>query len=265
MTTSRKTLYLTAAVVVSLLVTTPQVRGDPTLDLTGTGVVSGYINGGFFTRADPQGTGSGNIQSFVRIQANGTEQGYNVNLPDITPEFDEKGGGFTHPLLISDVPIVRIDGVDYREFLLDVDEGGTEKSRYISLDSMQIYLADSPDRTGYPDLGVKIFDLDSLPTTDNWILLDATLRSGSGSGDMFAYIPNSLFNVQAVQYVYLYSKFGGSDPEYPRAHDSDGGPEEWSTRTDVTPPPPPIPAPGAVLLALFGSSIAVSLHRRHTI
>jgi hypothetical protein len=257
---ARKALYLAAAAVVSLWICAAQVEAAPTLDLTETGVASGTINGAFFTRADPQGTGSGNIQSFVRLQGNGTEQGYNT---DGTLEFDTKSGTWTHSLAITDVPIVKLDGVDYREFLLDIDEGGATKSRYLSLDSMQIYLANSGSLTGYPSLGTKIFDLDT-PVADNWILLDATLRSGSGSGDMFAYIPNSLFDVQAVTHVYLYSKFGGSEPAYTLQHDSDGGPEEWATREGgVT--PPPIPAPGAVLLVLWGGTIAVSLHRRRTI
>jgi hypothetical protein len=263
MVTSGRILFMASAVAVLLSLCTRQARAEPTLDLTASGVVTGTINGAIFTRADPQGTGSGNIQSFVRIQAKGTEQGYNT---DGTLEFDTKSGAWTHSLAISDVPIVQLNGVNYREFLLDIDEGGAAKARYLSLDSMQIYLASAPNLTGYPNLGVKIFDLDSL-VADNWILLDATLRSGSGSGDMFAYIPDALFNVPEVTYVYLYSKFGGSEPGYALQHDSDGGPEEWAVRKGVVPPPPPppIPAPGAILLVLCGGSIAVSLHRRRTI
>ena len=43
-----------------------------------------------------------------------------------------------------------------------------------------------------------IYDLDA--GGDNWIKLDYSLNSGSGSGDMVAYIPNSLFTGAGSQY-----------------------------------------------------------------
>lgn len=254
MKNSKKSLYLAVAVVASLLAGTPWVHAATTLDLTTEGS-SGFLNGGFFTVAAPTGTGSGHIDAFVRIQYNGTpEEGYNT---DGTLEFQTKSGAHTHSLLLTNVPIVEIEDVDYREFLLDIDEPGNagDSGRLLSLDSMQIFLANSGSLTGYPSLGTKIFDLDPA-AADNWILLDATLRSGSGSGDMFAYIPNSLFNPSLGTYVYLYSKFGVNNA-------NDGGPEEWAVRTATE--PPPIPVPGAVLLVLCGGSLAVSLHRRRTI
>ena len=257
MVISRKALCLTIAVIASLLMWTPWARAVPTLDLTMEGA-HGYINGAYFTVADPTGTGSGHIDSFVRIQYNGTpEEGYNT---DGTLEFQTKSGAHTHSLLLTNVPVVQIEGVDCREFLLDIDEPGTvsDAGRLLSLDSMQIFLADSGSLTGYPSLGTKIFDLDPVGA-DNWILLDATLRSGSGSGDMFAYIPNSLFNPSLGSYVYLYSKFGVNNA-------NNGGPDEWAVRTPTGEPPvPPIPAPGAVLLVLLGGNLAVSLHRRRMI
>ena len=52
------------------------------------------------------------------------------------------------------------------------------------------------------ELGTPIYTMGA----ENWIKLNYDLDNGSGSGDMFAYIPNWLFG--DGKYVYLYSKFG---------------------------------------------------------
>jgi len=52
--------------------------------------------------------------------------------------------------------------------------------------------------------------------------MDAARNHGSGSGDMFAYIPVSAFaGTAATDFVYMYCAFGGTDP-------SQGGFEEWT-------------------------------------
>jgi hypothetical protein len=222
----------------------------PTLDLTTLGS-SGTINGAYFEQVDASSTGTGIIDSFVRMGANTSiERGYNT---DGVVQFDTKDDTHTHSLLLSSVPIVMKNGVLYREFLLDINESGGTKST-LSLDTIEIYLAGAGNLTGYPSLGTKIFDLDS--GGDAWILLKASLNSGSGSGDMFAYIPNTLFS--GGTQVYLYSKFGESESSiYP----NDGGFEEWAVRVGVA-PPQGTPAPGAFLLTLLGSNVTIWLHRR---
>jgi len=55
------------------------------------------------------------------------------------------------------------------------------------------------------------------------VLLDASLSSGSGSGDMFLYVPVSLFaGTASTDFVYLYCIFGDE------ANPSNSGAEEWS-------------------------------------
>ena len=204
-------------------------------DLTTVGA-SATINGAYFIEASAASTGTGVIQSFVRIQASGDEEGYNTDARPL--EFDENSSAtFTHSLLLNSVPIVNLGGTDYREFLLDINQ--THNNPLLSLDKIEIYQASAGNLTGYPALGTKIYDLDT--GEDNWIKLDYSLNSGSGSGDMFAYIPSSLFD---GDYVYLYSKFGTSIP-------SNDGFEEWAVRTAAE-PPPVVPVPGAVLLGLLG-------------
>src|SRR5437899_1740853 len=91
-----------------------------TIDLTSVGS-SGTINGGLFQQTSTQPTGTGVIDSFVRIQNNGTEQGYNTSARPV--QFDEKTDpNYTRPLLLSSVPVVNINGVNYRQFLLDINQ-----------------------------------------------------------------------------------------------------------------------------------------------
>ena len=53
--------------------------------------------------------GSGVFSSFVRVQADGTEAGYNT---DGTLQFDTKSGSFTHSMLLSNIPVVTVGGVE---------------------------------------------------------------------------------------------------------------------------------------------------------
>jgi hypothetical protein len=200
------------------------------LDLTTPGA-SGFLPtdpngvGAFFQQVDPQSTGTGVIDPFVRLQATGTEQGYNTDYRPL--EFDEKTDAtFTHSLKLSAIPQEKIDGVWYRKFLLDVNE--TLPGKLLSLDQLQISTAPSTKTLhGYSADGTyggqatPRYDLDGAGDTS--VLLNYALNHGSGSGDMFAYVPDSTFaglNGNNT-YVYLYSRFGDTAP-------SDAGFEEWA-------------------------------------
>ncbi|MBP8302617.1 MAG: hypothetical protein KBE04_00660 [Phycisphaerae bacterium] len=257
MTLSAKRFALLGITALTLLcVGHSRVQAAPTLDLTTKGS-SGFVNGAYFEWADASSTGSGVVDAFVRIDTNNkVVRGYNT---DGVVEFDTKDDTHTHSLLLSAVPVVDKGGVLYREFLLDINQAGGRKSK-LSLDTIEIYLASAGDLTGHPTLGTKIFGLDPAGA-DAWILLDGSLnKAGSGSGDMFAYIPNTLFT--GGDYVYLYSQFGASEGS---AYPNTAGFEEWAVRTDVVPPPPPpptVPVPGALLLAAAGIQAVAWRNRR---
>lgn len=223
--------------IAGLLLTSSQVHALM-LDLTSPGA-SGFINGAFFQQMDEQPMGSDKI-SFVRIRrANQLiVQGYNTDHRPV--EFDEITDlTHTHSLLLTDVPLVVLGGIQYRQFLLDINQTGSDP--LLSLDMIQIFLGSAGNLTGYgaspSNLGTLIYDLDT--GEDSHILLDFSLESGSGSGDMFAYIPNSLF-VGPNSYVYLYSKFGATVP-----HHNNDGYEEWAVRG---PTPTIVPEPTSLLL-----------------
>jgi hypothetical protein len=226
--------------------------GAPTLDLTTSGS-DGYINDAYFVQIDSQSTGTGVISPFVRLSTNqAVEEGYNTDARPL--ELDENNSPqFTRSLLLTDVPIVYIGDTFYREFLLDINQMGTVSGRLLSLDTIEIYLADAGNLTGYPgSLGTSIYDMDL--GADSWIGLDYKLNHGSGSGDMLAYIPDDLF--VGGDYVYLYSKFGENWA-------NNAGFEEWAVR--VGEPLPVIPAPASIMLGSLGVGFVGWLRRRRTL
>ncbi|MHC4463815.1 MAG: hypothetical protein ACYS30_20645, partial [Planctomycetota bacterium] len=228
------------------------------LDLTTAGS-SGTINGAFFEQWDGQPTGTGVFDPFLRIQHDpppsaGIEAGYNT---DGTIEFqtkDDGGHNWCHSLPVSLLIPVTIGGTSYYQFALDVDEtkaqGGPTGS-LLSLDELEIYLQAGPAEFPYSSFVNKVYDLDN--GGDNWVLLDYSLNSGSGSGDMIVSIPTSLFT--GGDYVYLYSQFGLQHNGYKCA--ADDGFEEWSARI--------IPAPNAILLGSIGVGLVGWLRRRRTL
>jgi len=219
------------------------------LDLT-TVPSNGMINGAVFYSGTAV-SGTGLIDSFVRIQASGTaltEWGYNT---DGALEGDTKSGSFTHSIQISDIEntLVDIDGTEYYEFLLDINE--TTGNSLLTVQELEIYLDTVGNNTGYPALGTLVWDLDA--GEDSEITIDYNNFPGSGGLDMFAYIPTSVFSgYPSTEYIYLYSKLGNPDTVV------DDGFEEWAHSAidePIGPPVPPlavIPEPATIMLFGIG-------------
>jgi hypothetical protein len=207
-----------------------------TVDLTTAGA-QGTINGAVFSQTNIQPTGCGVIDDFVRIQAHSAavEQGYNTDARPL--QFDEKTDHtFTHSIQLSDVPVVLINGVAYREFLLGINQ--SHSSPLLSLDQLQIFLGDQGSLTGYNAASgtlaglAPVYDMNA-GGAGNWVALNAALTHGNGSGDMFLYIPDRFFVTTAANpnpFVYLYSEFGVN-------YAANGGFEQWAlpVATGVSP------------------------------
>ena len=191
-----------------------------TLDLTTHGAY-GSINSAVFRQFDAQPTGTGVINSFVRIQATkgAEQQGYNSDFRKV--QFDENTSPqFTRSLTLDSVPTVISGGVKFREFLLDINQKASQP--LLSLDELRVYVSNASNLHDYSTTTHKF---GSAPATmvydmgDNWVKLDARLNQGSGKGDIVVLIPDSAFS--GGSYVYLFSKFGTNQP-------TNGGFEEWA-------------------------------------
>src|SRR5579872_3889691 len=114
------------------------------LDLSTSGAVATAPSGAIVEQIDPQPTGTGYVQAFVRIQGaakgGGIEQGYNTDARPL--QFDEKNSPeFTHSITLGQVPVVTVNGSNYLEFFLGVNQKAS--SPYLSLDEVQIFLGNA--------------------------------------------------------------------------------------------------------------------------
>jgi hypothetical protein len=181
---------------------------------------SGTINGAQFEFTNAQPTGTGIIDPFLRVQANGVEQGYNTSGTPVP--FDDKSGIFTHDITFAQLQTttVTIGGTNYFKLLLDVNQSGNGTNTYLSLDQLQFYTSSmgSQTTTTVSSLGTLRYSF----SPGDAVYLDASRNHGSGSGDMFAYLPTSAFaGTNSSDFVYLYSHFGNT-------YLSNGGFEEWA-------------------------------------
>jgi hypothetical protein len=204
---------------------------------------AGVINGAAFVQANPQPTGVGVINDFLRIQSQhgAVEQGYNSSAHPA--QFDEKTSPPSYRSIhLSELPTVTANGVTYRAILLGVNQSQT--SPFISLDELRLYVSDSSTVSGYDATTHQLGGLTAgYDLGDNWVKLNAALSHGNGSGDMYVFVPDSVFACTSDNpdpYVYLYSKFG--------VHfGANGGFEQWAPGKGATLPPSVVPPPPATL------------------
>ena len=263
------TLTLALASVLSLAAS---ASADTVLDFTGPPPpppLTGSINGALFTTNVQQPTGSGVINSFVRIADNsGQTEGYNTDGRPL--QYDENNSAtFTHALNVADLQSITISGVSYYQFLLDINQNNSHyPDMLLSLNELQVFLGNAPgllgatkNANGLLSFGANatlVYDMDGAddanPATSSRIDMNYDFNSGSGSGDIYAYIPTSLFT-GPNKWVYLYSQFG--DQPFP----NNDGYEEWAA---ITGPNSVVPIPAAVWggMALAGFVGASKVHRR---
>ncbi|HEY4783758.1 MAG TPA: hypothetical protein VIH54_18205 [Chthoniobacterales bacterium] len=181
---------------------------------------NGTINGAIFDYTNAQPTGTGFINSFLRVQKDGTEQGYNTSGTPVP--FDDKSGKFTHDITFAQLQTttVTIGSTSYFKLLLDVNQSGSCNNPFISLDQLQFYTSSlgSQTTTTVSSLGTLRYTF----SVGDRVGLDASRNPGSGAGDMFAYIPALAFaGTLSTDFVYLYCHFGTT-------YASNDGFEEWA-------------------------------------
>ncbi len=157
--------------------------------------------------------GSGATTSFLRLRAgqgSTLERGYNTNG---TTQFDTQKQG-TKAILLSDLPTITVDNTTYYEFRIDLNESNS--SPQIALSKLQVFQSPNANLTGYNSTTGQLGGLNSVINLNSTVLLDASLNSGSGVGDVLVYLPGSAFT--GNPYIYTYAEF----------QNADGGFEEFS-------------------------------------
>jgi len=231
------------------------------VDLSNENPTSGVINGALFEWVSNQSTGTGVLYPFLSVKSDkGVTEGFNTDaldqLDNARSGAPSTNSGWTRSLLHSMVPIVEKGGQSFYQLLLDVNEPGGSKS-LISLSGLKVYRTDDATLTNAARLSLTaLWDMDAQG--DSRVELNSRLNSGSGSGDMFAYIPTAGILGASGQYFVLYSQFGTPNPA------DAGGFEEWSILQgqNPPPPPPPIPEPETYALMLVGLGAVGLMARR---
>jgi len=221
------------------------------VDLSNTSTTSGTINGATFEFYKYNPSGTGVFDPFVRIQDNGTEQGYNTTVANagVLP-FQETFGIWTHDLPFSSL---QASSGSY-QFALDIGEPASGTESLLSLDGVKIYKTTTPgqnsssvDSLGNANgiIGTLLWDMDP-GEQDNWVKLDANREGNPGNGwsDMLLSIPESVFStVGPNDYIILWSRFGLQEAS-DSGTQSFGTFEEWGTINAGT----PVPEPATLLL-----------------
>lgn len=238
-----------------LLVSPWAAQAALTVDLTTAGA-TGSIGVGTYTQVPQQPTGTGFINSFVRISAANQDivQGYNTT---VNGTFDNVSSDeFDHEITVGQVGVITLGSGDVMRFLLDINQTGSDP--LLNLDEVQIFLSTQANQSTEAFTGAGLVDLANSALVyqmdagdvGNLVTLDYSLNSGSGSGDMTLDIAASAFDPafaalglstdadKNAAFIYLYSKFG-SDPNA-----NNDGYEEWAHAVgNPIGEPPCIPTP----------------------
>lgn len=205
---------------------TLEARDVPAVVDLGFSGAEGTANGALLRQMDA--APADQFDSFLRIQHLGVEQGYNTDAANF--QFNVAGDHTTtHALRFADVPLVTVNGVAYRQFLLDIDQW--RFAPRLTLNQLRIFVADTGDLSGYNPWTrqlagrTAVFDLDAQSNVT--VKLNAGLNRGPGMGDAEILIPDAVFG--GATYVYLFSKFGG-------LLFANGGAESWGVAPAAPPP-----------------------------
>jgi hypothetical protein len=184
------------------------------------------VNGAIITNTTLAiSTGTGVFDPFLAIQASPSEEGFNTDsgLP-----LDDTHDSFTHSILLSTIPTVTVNGVEYLEFRVDLNESNSDPDDLIMLQQLRIFQEATGTQVEADWNGTDFGNGDPVYTLGvdqngdpNQVLLSAEWDSGSGKGDYVFLIPKSKFDFQSPdQYVVVYMQMGSDSRQDPEASDS---------------------------------------------
>lgn len=179
-------------------------------------------------------SGTGTFDSFVRVQEDGEEKGYNT---DGTLQYNTKTGNWTHSIKVSAIPVVYLDPDaggpatfgPYWELFNDLNETNTTAGRLISLNDIEVYFTTDNELTGYPFTGKATLEYEY-----HGDILINDVNSGSGRGDLRVRIPLTGITIPSNcsygdsdcdTYFVLYNAWGQTD-----GYDSDATFEEFKVK-----------------------------------
>lgn len=195
---------------------------DVIVPTSGASFSGGFIEGALFRDPSVDGSaGSGVFRDLYRLSPPNTkgvevESGYNrVEMDSSIPN------GFDPYIRVGD--LIEDASRESYIFVIDINESNN-KERYLSLDDFKVWVGDSTDPEVLPGslaelgstLGIPAYDMNASGI-QNHVLMDATLSTGSGGGDLFVFVPKAFFgNAAADSYVYLYTSLGAytGDPGF---------------------------------------------------
>ncbi|TRC85879.1 hypothetical protein FJV80_16365 [Mesorhizobium sp. WSM4310] len=176
------------------------------------------LGSGVLLEATTEGSGTGNYDSFLRLQATGVEEGFNT---DQNGNVLDNKASFTHDLQYSNMQSITVNGIQYIEFRLDLNESNSAANGDITLTGLDIYISNAGATLADYNAGFAGFT-SVFHLGPDQLLIDS--NHGSGTDDYRVLVPVSDFTAAGVSpgsYVTLFSSFSGSN----------GGFEEWRTLT----------------------------------
>lgn len=226
------------------------------IDLLTAGQTYTDAGGAIWNQIITQPTGTGYYNPFLRVRANGTEEGFNTDwgspfdpIGAHHPPLDDVSSIWTHDLVLGNLQTRNVGGVDYYVFQLDINEPNGGGQNFLSLDELRLYTSATGSFDTYANMtggSALRWDMDGAATGNQTAYLDYNLAAGSGQDDMEVLVPTSYFAGAApTDYLYLYCKFGAAGTRWAADWNSEDGFEEWRT---ITGEPPRAPEPSTMLL-----------------
>lgn len=258
----------TIAAVIAFVPTAHAVVVD--LDSPGEGPVTTDL-GVIWSQTAVQPTGTGVIEPFLRVDANSSSsgeirQGYNTSEAQGNTPMDDKGGIWTHDVLVSDLAVVN----GYFVFLLDANQIGDNSANgaRLTLSQFEIFTSPAPADDSFTTkagleaaFGPAEYDMRLDNIGGNLITgvdiavqqtHDFPSNNGSGSGDLLVFIPTSLFTDPGA-YLILYTEYGAGN------YVNNDGFEEWAHLAA----PQNVPDGGAAVALLGAALTAMGLARKY--